>query len=60
MLHGVKKLDFKFTLTMAAYDLIKLPGLMERRHEYINPARTGKAATLQNHPLQPIVRSIKN
>src|SRR5262245_12609647 len=25
MLRGVKKLDFKFTLTMAAYDLIKLP-----------------------------------
>jgi Transposase DDE domain len=24
MLRGVKKLDFKFTLTMAAYDLIKL------------------------------------
>jgi len=28
MLRGVKKLDFKFTLTMAAYDLIKLPRLM--------------------------------
>src|SRR5262249_45930972 len=25
MLRGVKKLDFKFTMTMAAYDLIKLP-----------------------------------
>jgi hypothetical protein len=25
---GVKKLDFKFTLTMAAYDLIKLPRLI--------------------------------
>ena len=24
MLRGAKKLDFKFTLTMAAYDLIKL------------------------------------
>ena len=24
----VKKLDFKFTLTMAAYDLIKLPRLI--------------------------------
>jgi len=24
----VKKLDFKFTLTMAAYDLIKLPKLI--------------------------------
>jgi hypothetical protein len=28
MLHGVRKLDFKFTLTMAAYDLIKLPRLI--------------------------------
>ena len=28
MLRGVKKLDFKFTLTMAAYDLIKLPQLI--------------------------------
>ena len=28
MLRGEKKLDFKFTLTMAAYDLIKLPRLI--------------------------------
>ena len=28
MLRGVKKLDFKFTLTMAAFDLIKLPRLI--------------------------------
>ena len=28
MLRGVKKLDFKFTLTMVAYDLIKLPRLI--------------------------------
>lgn len=28
MLRGVRKLDFKFTLTMAAYDLIKLPRLI--------------------------------
>jgi transposase len=28
MLRGVKKLKFKFTLTMAAYDLIKLPKLI--------------------------------
>jgi hypothetical protein len=28
MLRGVKKLNFKFTLTMAAYDLIKLPRLI--------------------------------
>ena len=28
MLRGVGKLDFKFTLTMAAYDLIKLPRLI--------------------------------
>jgi hypothetical protein len=28
MLRGVKKLDFEFTLTMAAYDLIKLPRLI--------------------------------
>src|SRR5262249_51142459 len=28
MLRGGKKLDFKFTLTMAAYDLIKLPRLI--------------------------------
>jgi transposase len=28
MLRGVKKLDFKFTLAMAAYDLIKLPKLI--------------------------------
>jgi len=28
MLRGVKRLDFKFTLTMAAYDLIKLPRLI--------------------------------
>jgi hypothetical protein len=28
MLRGVKKLYFKFTLTMAAYDLIKLPRLI--------------------------------
>jgi hypothetical protein len=28
ILRGVKKLDFKFTLTMAAYDLIKLPRLI--------------------------------
>ena len=29
MLRGVKRLNFKFTLTMAAYDLIKLPRLLE-------------------------------
>jgi hypothetical protein len=28
MLHGVKKLDFKFTLTMAGYNLIRLPKLL--------------------------------
>jgi hypothetical protein len=28
MLRGVRKLDFKFTLTMVAYDLIKLPKLI--------------------------------
>ena len=28
LLRGEKKLDFKFTLTMAAYDLIKLPRLI--------------------------------
>jgi hypothetical protein len=28
MLRGVKKLDFKFIWTMAAYDLIKLPRLI--------------------------------
>ena len=28
MLRGVKQLDFKFTLTMAAYNLIKLPRLI--------------------------------
>jgi transposase len=28
MLRGIEKLDFKFTLTMAAYDLIKLPRLI--------------------------------
>jgi transposase len=28
MLRGVKRLNFKFTLTMAAYDLIKLPKLL--------------------------------
>jgi hypothetical protein len=28
MLRGVKKLDLKFTLTMAAYVLIKLPRLI--------------------------------
>ena len=28
MLRGVKKLDFKFILTMAAYDLIKLSKLI--------------------------------
>jgi hypothetical protein len=27
MLRGVKKLDFKFSLTMAAYDAIKLPAV---------------------------------
>jgi hypothetical protein len=31
MLRGVKKLDFKFTLTMAAYNLIKLPRLIGAR-----------------------------
>ena len=29
MLRGVKRLNFKFTLTMAAYDLIRLPRLLE-------------------------------
>ena len=28
MLRGVRRLDFKFTLTLAAYDLIKLPKLL--------------------------------
>jgi len=28
MLRGIKKLDFKFIWTMAAYDLIKLPRLI--------------------------------
>ena len=29
MLRGVKKLSFKFTLTMASYNLIRLPKLIE-------------------------------
>jgi hypothetical protein len=29
MLRGVKKLGFKFTLTMAGYNLIRLPKLLE-------------------------------
>jgi hypothetical protein len=29
MLRGVKKLSFKFTLTMASYNLIRLPKLVE-------------------------------
>jgi hypothetical protein len=29
MLRGVKKLGFKFTLTIACYDLIRLPKLIE-------------------------------
>ena len=29
MLRGVRKLSFKFTLTMAAYNLIRLPRLTE-------------------------------
>ena len=28
MLRGVARLDFKFTLTMAAYNLVKLPRLI--------------------------------
>jgi hypothetical protein len=28
MLRGIKKLDFKFIWTMAAYDLVKLPRLI--------------------------------
>ena len=28
MLRGIKKLDFKFTLTMAGYNLIRLPKLL--------------------------------
>jgi hypothetical protein len=28
MLRGVKKLGFKFTLTMASYNLIRLPKLL--------------------------------
>jgi hypothetical protein len=43
LLRGVKKLDFKFTLTMAAYDLIKLPRLIERQLEerHAGPNRQG-------------------
>ena len=33
MPRGVERLRFKFTLTMAAYDLIRLPKLLGRRHD---------------------------
>jgi hypothetical protein len=32
-LRGAKKLSFKFTLTMASYNLIRLPKLVEPPHE---------------------------
>jgi hypothetical protein len=40
---GVKKLDFKFTLTMAAYDLIKLPQVDQSNR--LNARRLPKQAT---------------
>jgi hypothetical protein len=39
MLRGVGRLRFKFTLTMAAYDLIRLPKLLGRRHDPRNVVR---------------------
>src|SRR5262249_33149500 len=42
MLRSVKKLDFKFTLTMAAYDLIKLPRLIGSNR--LNDSRLPKQA----------------
>jgi hypothetical protein len=42
MLRGVKKLNFKFMLTMAIYDRIKLPRLRSNR---LNDSRPPKKAT---------------
>jgi hypothetical protein len=39
MLRGLARLRFKFILTMAAYDLIRLPKCSERRHDGRNVVR---------------------
>src|SRR5262249_3931036 len=49
MLRGVKKLDFKFTLTMAAYDLIKLAQV--DRSNRLNDSRLPKQATAAHSKL---------
>ena len=49
MLRGVKKLDFKFTLTMAAYDLIKLPRLIAAGlRTHASPLRMAAHTTRRN------------
>jgi hypothetical protein len=46
MLRGVKKLDFKFTLTMAGYNLIRLPKLIAAKWWQSND-RTGLKGRIQ-------------
>jgi hypothetical protein len=59
MLRGVKKLDFKFIFTMAAYDLIKLPKLIgaarlsERQiTKSRNPGKTFQSKQSRSHQKQ--------
>jgi len=43
MLRGIQKLGFKFALTMAGYNLIRLPKLLQAMHER-QQARTSETS----------------
>jgi hypothetical protein len=48
MLRGVKKLGFKFTLTMASYNLIRLPRLIEVMTPRSNPRHFEKPSMIHH------------
>jgi hypothetical protein len=57
MLRGVEKLGFKFTLTMAGYNLIRLPNSSQPKHE--RQPHIGNSEPINNIQLRPLSRSQK-
>jgi hypothetical protein len=57
MLRGVEKLGFKFTLTMAGYNLIRLPNSSRPKHE--RQPHIGNSEPINNIQLRPLSRSQK-
>jgi hypothetical protein len=53
MLRGVARLRFKFTLTMAAYDLFRLPNFSARPHDQQKVVQNGIDIGQTRHHEEP-------